>query len=98
MGGRVGPAVIVGTVPVRGTGWSSGERASWNSVCAVVLLAICTRSYHCGWNIVRDDFARYIAEAANIQSMLQTGKELDSGKEKGADAAMADADQDLDSD
>ena len=53
---------------------------------------------HCGWNIVRDDFARYIAEAANIQSMLQTGKGLNSGTEKGANVAMADANQDSDSD
>ena len=53
---------------------------------------------HCGWNIVRDDFARYIAESANIQSMLQTGKGLDSVQEKGVNVAMADADQDSDSD
>ena len=44
---------------------------------------------HCGWNIVRDDFARYMAEAANIQSLLQTGKEVDSSEEAGVGAQMA---------
>ena len=41
---------------------------------------------HCGWNIIRDDFARFITETANIRRLLEA---TDKGKGAGGSGGSA---------